>query len=618
MSERETGKQDTGNTEEETNRIPFPVSRFPTYHYLYHLMRYRPWLYLADILLWILIVLAELAPGLIAKFFFDMISGAAPFGFGTPGILALLAIAAINHIIVLYAGAWVDIRHRFAISALLRRNLLTHLLARPGADVLPGAAGAALSTFRDDVDVVEDAVSWSVDQIAILVFALVAVAIMLTIDLRITVYTLLPLLVIVSVARLASTRITRTREASRAATEAVTGALGELLGAVQAIQVANAATHMLQHFRQLSDHRQRLIVQDRLLGGVLDSIYANTSTLGIGVVLLLVAGSTQAVNFSVGDFALFVYYLGYLTEFIAEFGKYLSLYQQSGVSFARMQTLLRNATPTILVTDSPTEQAGATARPAHPDENRLVNLAVNNLTYYYPTPANANRTQRPGIEEVSFHLQPGSFTVITGRMGAGKTTLLRVLLGLLPKAAGQICWNDEPVTDPATFFVPPRSAYTGQAPRLFAGTLRENLLLGLPATGIDLARAIHAGVLEKDLAHLEDGLDTLVGPRGVKLSGGQVQRAAAARMFVQGGIAGAELLVFDDLSSALDVQTEQVLWERLFARPVRPTCLVVSARPTVLRRADQIIVLKDGCVEDVGLLDELLVRCAEMRQLVNG
>jgi len=77
-------------------------------------------------------------------------------------------------------------------------------------------------------------------------------------------------------------------------------------------------------------------------------------------------------------------------------------------------------------------------------------------------------------------------------------------------------------------------------------------------------------------------------------------------------------LVFDDLSSALDVETEQLLWARLFARPDRPTCLVVSHRRAALRRADQIIVLKDGRIEDIGHLDELLLRCAEMQQLWQG
>ena len=143
------------------------------------------------------------------------------------------------------------------------------------------------------------------------------------------------------------------------------------------------------------------------------------------------------------------------------------------------------------------------------------------------------------------------------------------------------------------FFVPPRSAYLAQVPRLFSTTLRENILLGWPRDdGSALGRAIHAAVLEPDVEALELGLDTVVGPRGVKLSGGQIQRAAAARMFAR----DAELLVIDDVSSALDAETEAEFWRRLFARGRDVTCLVVSHRPAALRRADQVLRFEGGRV----------------------
>ena len=171
-------------------------------------------------------------------------------------------------------------------------------------------------------------------------------------------------------------------------------------------------------------------------------------------------------------------------------------------------------------------------------------------------------------------------------------TLLRATLGLLEPQSGELRWDGCRVEDPAAFLVRPRVAYTPQVPALLSGTLRENILLGLDAPAETLSRAVHRAALERDLAAFPDGLDTVVGTRGVRLSGGQALRAAAARMFVR----EASLLVLDDVSSALDVETETLLWERLFSLVERQgvTCLVVSHRPRVLRRADQVLALRDG------------------------
>jgi ATP-binding cassette subfamily B protein len=446
----------------------------------------------------------------------------------------------------------------------------------------------------------------------------VAMYIMLRINVPITLLTLVPFVVVGFLSHAATHRIEAYRRARRQAVGEVTGFIGEAFGAVQAIKVATAEEGMDARFSELYDARRKVALRDHLFTTVLYSIYGNADKLGTAMILLLVGlamenepGSVPA--FTVGDFSLFVFYLQIIGERSADVGQALARYKQLGVSTERMVRLMEDTSAETLVEPSAVYMDGTLPPLAHPAKtaaHHLSTLDARNLTYCYPGTAT-------GIEGIDMHLERGTLTVVTGRVGAGKTTLLRVLLGLLPMDGGEIRWNGEVIEDPGAFLLPPRCAYTAQVPRLFSSSLRDNILMGLDADDEALMQAIRQAVMEADLAELESGLDTQVGPRGVKLSGGQIQRTAAARMFVR----DPELLVFDDLSSALDVETEKAVWERLFERKdgrEAATCLVVSHRRPALRRADQIIVLKDGKVLDEGKLGDLLERCEEMQRLWQG
>ena len=119
------------------------------------------------------------------------------------------------------------------------------------------------------------------------------------------------------------------------------------------------------------------------------------------------------------------------------------------------------------------------------EKDHLALLTVQGLSYRYGT-TNGNLH---GISNISLTLRRGSFTVITGRVGSGKSTFLKVLLGLLPPDSGEVYWNGQKVTDLASFFTPPRVAYTAQVPRLFSDSLQNNILLGLPQDSVDLPGA---------------------------------------------------------------------------------------------------------------------------------
>jgi ABC-type multidrug transport system fused ATPase/permease subunit len=323
---------------------------------------------------------------------------------------------------------------------------------------------------------------------------------------------------------------------------------------------------------------------------------------------------------------------------IVEAGGFTTRYKQAGVAFQRILSLMTSGSAEVEHTKATHqlvehqslylhEALPAIVFPRKSTDDRFNTLSVKDLSYHYPSQNGPNvlhtssdcdsikhNGNTNGIEDISFTINRGEFIVITGRIGSGKTTLLRTLLGLLPAENGIIYWNGKKVDDPATFFVPPRSAYTAQLPHLFSESLRNNILMGLPEAQVNLDKAISLAILGPDVAQWKDGLDTEIGAKGVKLSGGQRQRAAAARMFVR----EPELLVFDDLSSALDVETERSLWEGLFAHTDREsgaTCLVVSHRRPALHRADRILLLKDGQIETAGTLEQLLNSSAEMREI---
>jgi ATP-binding cassette subfamily B protein len=298
-----------------------------------------------------------------------------------------------------------------------------------------------------------------------------------------------------------------------------------------------------------------------------------------------------------------------VSNFPVWFGRLLVNFKRSRVSLNRMFELLPVEFHGALFERgnvSASESDDVAPAAPHAEHGQLARLELVGLTYRH-------RGSGVGIEGVDLALERGSFTVVTGRIGSGKTTLIETLLGLLPADSGEVRWNGEAVLDPRTFLVPPRCAYTPQVPRLFSDSLRDNIMMGLPEDSKGLEEALRSAVLAPDIAALEDGLDTLVGPRGLKLSGGQVQRTAAARMFVR----RPDLLVFDDLSSALDVETERTLWERVFEMQ-DVTSLVVSHRRAAFRRADHIVVMKEGRVDGEGSLEELLDSNEEMRRLWTG
>jgi ABC-type multidrug transport system fused ATPase/permease subunit len=200
-----------------------------------------------------------------------------------------------------------------------------------------------------------------------------------------------------------------------------------------------------------------------------------------------------------------------------------------------------------------------------------------------------------GAKDIDLTVDRGQLVLVVGPVGSGKSSLLRALAGIVHHT-GTLCWNGRPVDEPELFLRPNQVGYVAQLPRVLSGTVADNIQLGHE---VDAADAVSTAQLEHDLAAAGGGLGLLIGHKGTRLSGGQLQRLALARALAP----RTELLIADDVSSALDVTTELDLWRALRSHGV--TVVGSTSKRAALSQADKVVVLIGGRAEAQGTWAEL-------------
>jgi len=543
-----------------------------------------------------------LIPGLITKRFFEVLEKSGGLNSEILSLMALILVVALTRSIIIAIGGRVDANHRFSMSGLLRRNLLECIINNPLIENKT-SLGESMNCFRDDIEEIETVISFTLDIIGDGLFALGALIILLTINVKVTLFIFAPLVIVILLSQKAMKYISKYRTTAREATGDVSGAIGEIFTGIQAIKISGSEKYIINNLNNLNEKRMKYMVRDKIFVNIMDAIYENAVTIGTGFILLLTGKYMLEGSFSVGDFSLFLYYLPFVADFAGFLGEIFARYQQGGIAFKRMFKLLdENMEKELLAHNSLYLKGELIEEKCKQEDIEFKSLEGKELTYKY------NETS--GIENINLRVNKGDFVVVTGRIGAGKTTLIKSILGMLPLDSGKIYLNNEEVKNNSEKLTPPIVAYTSQNSNLFSDTIKNNVLLGLKDEGGKLEQAIYSAVLDRDIKNFKEGIETLIGSKGVKLSGGQRQRVAVARMFAR----KADLYVFDHISSALDIETEIKLWDRMFERK-NITALVVSNRHVALKNADKILVMKDGKIEGQGKLEELLKNCEEMRQI---
>lgn len=469
------------------------------------------------------------------------------------------------------------------IQTLLRGNMLRSQVANGGPDAAKPveSAGDAITHFRDDTEDVSYFFDSWIDVAAGVAFSLVAAIILSRINLGATLLLAIPFTAVVVVTLLLGGQIEKYRRADREASAEITSSLNDVLSAAVSVRVNGATDNVLTHLEDVFAVRKDTAVRDRVLEDGLMAFGRGSSEIGLALVLLATAGAVASGSFGVGEFAIFINYLGWFSFLPRMLARLVRTSRQAKVSYDGMANIMDDPTKSKAVVNRflPIESPDLVVAPKPTERVELDSLSVRNL--------GALHSDGGGFSDVSFDIKRGSLTVVTGPIGSGKSTLLRAILGLSFETtqSGEVHWNGELVADRAAFFVPPQSAYLAQVPELISESILNNIGFGM-ASDEQVRRAIETVAFSEDIDALPNGIETMVGSRGVRLSGGQRQRLAAARALVN----APELIVLDDLSSALDVETELELWTNLAAAGA--TVLAVSNRPLAIERADQLVELK--------------------------
>jgi ATP-binding cassette subfamily B protein len=353
------------------------------------------------------------------------------------------------------------------------------------------------------------------------------------------------------------------------------------------IQVVKAYTLEDREEKKLARFSLRYQEQNIRLARISGALFPLSVLMtNLGLVVVLWVGGRQVVSgvITAGDFVAFISYLGLLSWPVMALGWVINLVKRGAVSLSRIERIL-NEPPEIA--DRPDLKTLPLSQPA---------IEVEDLSFCY------DPEEKPVLKKVSLDLKPGRTYLLTGKTGSGKTTLALLLVRLLEGAQGDIFLQGREIHSLPLSLLRRTVSLIPQEPFLFSDTIRANLFLARPEAGEEeLWQALKIAALEEEVRAFPQGLDTVVGEKGVLLSGGQKQRLSLAR----GLLADPFVLILDNTLSAVDLNTERIIQAGLVQFRKGKTTVVISHRLIGWEEVDLVVLLEEGRVVESGSHEEL-------------
>ena len=517
-------------------------------------------------------------PGVVQSFV-DMF-WSAEFGYGFLIFLGFLMLAIFQGI---SEYSWQTLGYK--IQHDLRMDATKSLIAMEASYYDMRQTGQIMSVLGADVNQLEDVVSdSSTSIIRIIVTFGFAFLILISMSWKLAAVLFAPLLLIIPIVYLFTTRVQRKYRKQRESTGGITSVLENLISGISVVQAYNA-----QDWETNRVADQSAAYRDQAMGASKDrnrfvpGLYA---VAGIAFGLLVSAGGFLAAegDITTGELVTFLLISTRMTMPIFIFGMLVNQLQR-GEAAARRVFAAIDLEPTIV--DS---------KDAKALEGTIDTVEFDNVYFTYPG------TSTPVLNGISFKVSGGEFLGIMGHTGAGKTTILKLLMRYYTPDSGRVLINGLNIETLTLDSVRDAIGFVSQEPFLFHGTLKENVLYNQTATDEAVEKALEmAGALEF-VGGLENGVDTMVGDRGTMLSGGQRARVSLARALLK----SPSLLILDEASSALDAETERRIQENLLSSGSGRATIAVAHRLSTIRNANEILAMVDGAIVERGSHDELV------------